>query len=96
MIDLPILIVCAANRIKLSNGHERIILGIRHWGPEMAQYADDLEIKSRIDYESVDQGFIDNRGNFHSREDAWMIAFKEGQIKRYVGCNGELYSENLY
>lgn len=44
-----------------------------------------------------EQGFIDNRGAFHTREEAHVIAIKNGQ-RRYR-CGGDetrLYSEGLY
>lgn len=43
------------------------------------------------------QGFIDQHGNFYDRQQAWVIAEGNGQIIRYNdGCEGTLYSENLY
>ncbi|HEX7911763.1 MAG TPA: hypothetical protein VF534_27230 [Paraburkholderia sp.] len=82
-------IVCAANR-KAFTGH--IVLGIRHWDAFMRG------IHSEGD--PVDQGFIDNRGNFLSRTEAWKVAETAGQIIRRVGGDdaggGTLYSENLY
>lgn len=46
------------------------------------------------------QGFIDQRGTFMTREEAWKVAVESGQIKRRVGGDerngGTLYSENLY
>ena len=43
------------------------------------------------------QGFIDQRGNFLTREEAWIVAEASGQIIRRVGGDGKkLYSENLY
>jgi hypothetical protein len=44
-----------------------------------------------------DQGFVDQRGNYYTRAEAWVIAAKEGQIIRTIyGQEGTLYSENLY
>lgn len=43
------------------------------------------------------QGFIDNKGNWHSREQAYVIAKAAGQIiRRCGGDEGKLFSENLY
>lgn len=45
----------------------------------------------------VVQGFIDQRGNFYDRQQAYKIAMEAGQISRRVGGDeGTLYSENLY
>lgn len=97
-------IVCAA---MLMNDNS-IVAGIRHFSPEMRAimaraYGDEyyLEVK--------EQGFVDQFGKFYSREDAWKIADKNGQIirptgweenstprKANVGDDGCLFSENLY
>ena len=83
-------IVCAANRKRFTG---QIVLGIRHW---------DLFMSEAMDSEGdpVDQGFVDNRGNFLLRVEAWKVAEAAGQIIRRVGGDdtngGTLYSENLY
>lgn len=50
--------------------------------------------------EPTAQGFVDQRGVFLTRTEAWSIALAAGQIIRRVGGNdtdgGTLYSENLY
>lgn len=40
-----------------------------------------------------EQGFIDSRGNYWSRENAWQVAFEAGQIKK---GHSTLYSEDLW
>lgn len=86
---MTIRIVCAANK-KCFTGE--IVLGIRHWDAFMH--------KLDTEGDPVEQGFIDNRGNFHAREAAWQIALSANQIIRRVGGDdkngGTLYSENLY
>jgi hypothetical protein len=48
-------------------------------------------------WKSAAQGFIDNRGNFLTREEALVIAREAGQIRRRCGGDEHaLYSENLY
>ncbi|CAB3784431.1 hypothetical protein [Pararobbsia alpina] len=82
-------IVCAANRKRFTG---EVVLGIRHWDAFMRG----LETEG----DPVDQGFIDNRGTFFSRVEAWKVAEAAGQIIRRVGgddtAGGTLYSENLY
>ena len=41
------------------------------------------------------QGFLDNKGNFHNREEAGKIALKEEQIRRLY-TPPELFSEDLW
>jgi hypothetical protein len=44
-----------------------------------------------------EQGFVDQYGNFMTREEAWEIAQAAGQIRRPEGgAPGTLYSEHLY
>ena len=47
-----------------------------------------------------ESGFVDNRGNFLTRTEAWKVAEAAGQILYRVGGDetngGTLYSENLY
>lgn len=83
-------IVCAANRNKFVSFD--ILLGVRHWNDFMRSQLD-----GRDSYDDYEQGFIDNRGDFLTREEAWVVAEREGQIIRRVGGDeGVLYSENLY
>jgi hypothetical protein len=98
-------IVCAANRHK--EDHSSILLGVRHCDGFMANFKDNLMIANEeayrleFDYETGwEQGFIDQFGNFYNRQEAWVVAEANGQIKRRVGGDtangGTLYSENLY
>jgi hypothetical protein len=82
-------IVCSA--VRDSTG--QIVCGPRHFDQSMVR-----TIKSMLSYtEPWEQGFVDQWGNFLTREQAWEIAWKNGQIKRRVGGDGtKLYSENLY
>jgi len=87
-------IVCAA--IRASDGS--IITGIRHYSWDMS-----AQITARKDSEKFqhrhgdDQGFVDQRGNYYTRAEAWAIAAREGQIIRTIhGQEGTLYSENMY
>jgi hypothetical protein len=43
------------------------------------------------------QGFIDQFGDFMTREEARKVALDAGQVRRRVGGDSErLFSENLY
>lgn len=88
-------IVCAA----MQNKHGRIITGVRHFDGLMHTQInfskDDWE-----DHGDIVQGFVDQKGIFLTRTEAWPIAKEAGQIIRRVGGDdrngGTLYSENLY
>lgn len=98
-------IVCSANRCDVT-GH--IAIGIRHYDALMQDQITNLQIvmKETDSFTStpfervVTQGFIDQRGNFYNRQEAWKIAEQNGQVLRRVGGDtansGTLYSENLY
>jgi hypothetical protein len=81
-------IVCAANRHKVSG---RLICGARHW--DSAMRGQKLESEKWYDFE---QGFLNQFAEFLTRQEAWIIAEKNGQIKRKVSVDGVLYSENIY
>lgn len=85
------LIVCAA--MKMNDGF--VVVGIRHYSPEMRKVLNRLygpAYKRRVE----EQGFVDQFGNFLTREDAWKVAEDKGQIRRQVSAPGTLFSENLY
>ena len=87
-------IVCAAN---ISSDEEVMLIGARHWDGLMHQQADMHPDKN---FPIHGQGFIDQYGKWHSRQDAWKIAEEAGQIRRRCGGDdsdgGTLCSENLY
>jgi hypothetical protein len=98
----PQIVVCAANRH--SNG--TIVLGARHFDGLMRKTISDrcLGFPNET-WNSAEQGFIDQFGKFLTRTEAWIIAVKMNQIRRFVGGqntdslnmdNIELFSENLY
>lgn len=93
-------IVCAANRFKLKDGGELVIPGSRHYSPDMAAVLDQVEDKLVTDHAyDEDQGFIDQWGEYHNREDALVIATHAGQINtvREKGAPyDKLFSEDLY
>lgn len=90
--------VCAA--IRAADGE--LLLGIRHYSTDMhrqiEQRVDGAKFEHRMD---EDQGFVDNRGEWLSREAAHQVAKEAGQIvyPNYVGrglVGIKLYSEALY
>ena len=92
-MNMQRVIVCAAVRSKKTLD---VVCGVRHGDKTM--FADnDLDVYIELFDE---QGFIDNKGVFLSRTEAWKVAEAAGQIKRRVGGDtiggGTLFSENLY
>jgi hypothetical protein len=86
-----------------------VICGVRHFSPDMRAvlkriYGDGYHLRVK------EQGFIDAKGIFLSREDAWIRADKHGQIHLYdpagnggliklpanQGTKETLFSENLH
>lgn len=61
----------------------------------MRNQYDDQEID--VPHHFFEQGFIDNFGKLHSREDALVIARKQNQVYRELDYETDkLYSEMLY
>lgn len=91
MSDKPeSIIVCAAMRKE-----NRIVCGARHYDAIMREQINHSE-GARF-WLGCEQGFIDQFGNFLTREDSLVIAKKNNQIRRR--CGGDetrLYSESLY
>lgn len=93
-------IVCAA--IKYPN--EVIIAGVRHFDTIMVSAIQRNVllgvIPSTEQLIRPEQGFLDNKYQYLTREEAWRVAEAAGQIIRRVGGDtangGTLYSENLY
>lgn len=95
-------VVCAAIR---HPQNAIIICGSRHYDSVMREIIRFIcgtpEVARKNGFHSCEQGFINNKGEFMTREEAWTIARKAGQIIRLVGGQtdretGTLYSENLY
>jgi hypothetical protein len=94
-IKPPKHIVCAANRFG-----EVIICGARHWNQNMRQQASMMGgIKHLRSLGQEEQGFIDQFGDWHTREEAMQIVLKNGQPfnkERNGGGMSCLFSEGLY
>jgi hypothetical protein len=88
-------IVCAANRLKSGE----VILGVRHYDKHMHKVYDAiLGEGERVSSDFEQQGFICNRGDFWTREAAFVIATIAKQIRQKTGNpdSRELFSEDLY
>lgn len=92
----PMYVVCAA--IRLKDG--LIICGARHFDPLMTELLNRIfpnDTGFRLGVQNAEQGFIDQRRNFLTRQEAWKLAKENGQIRyRCGGDNDTLFSENLY
>jgi len=86
-------IICAAN--KLPNGV--LLVGARHWDPIMRkQFRAMGGAEGTNTHGEVVQGFIDQRGNFYTRQQALKLCIKNAQIKAGKYSDTELFSEDLY
>jgi hypothetical protein len=72
----------------------RIITGARHFDRIMKAQMEATEGLKW--WNSCEQGFIDQFGDFMSREVAWVVAVHQKQIFQQCSAPGTLYSENLY
>ena len=88
--DLDALVVCAA----CINSEGKVVPSVRHGDKLMYNVMDEEEV---IRFRWV-QGFVTNRFSFITREEAWIIAERQGQIRNKLPCDSakRLYSENLY
>lgn len=89
-------IICAACRFG-----GLIILGKRHYDAMMIEQIQFIK-NAEFDVEKFtwEQGFINQYGDFLTRQEAWKVAVAADHITRRVGEDtadgGTLYSENLY
>lgn len=85
------LIVCAAVRSKVTG---KIFLGVRHNDGFMSGL---MRLSSQTQEGRWESGFIDQKGMFLTRQEAWAVAKAAGQIRNpSFGDDGTLYSEHLY
>lgn len=85
-------IVCAACR--LSDG--LIIPGPRHFDATMRNLMRALGRDSQEHYRDADEGFINQYGHFLTREEARVIAERNGQLIDRASNGDWLYSEDIY
>jgi len=97
-IEIPRRIVAAASRAPCGF----LAVGARHNDSVMVAQEEFYVGQTGMSRKNLfrEQGFIDQKGIFLTREEAWPIALKARQILRRVGGDnangGRLYSENLY
>ena len=85
-------IVSAANR----SPDGLIVMCVRH-GCDLFYNVVDYLYPQDHEYHDWEQGFVTNKYKFVTRQEAWIIADKQGQIIRdHDKCVGTLYSEHLY
>ena len=93
-------VVCAANKYG-----DEVIMGIRHHCPLMRgnmDARDKRDLKAGLDASDLNvmscQGFVDQWGNWLSRDEAFNLVKATGQQINWErnGCNKTLYSEGLY
>ena len=85
-------VVSAANRSPCG----LVVMCVRH-GCDIFYGVVDKIYPPEHEYWDWEQGFVTNKYRFVTREDAWIIAEKQGQIIRdHTLCVGTLYSEHLY
>jgi hypothetical protein len=90
-------IICAALLIQVEGvDHETIIPCWRHG--KGFQILADLGFQPKSGYKVIEQGFINHKGEFLNRKEAFEYASEIGQLPstliRY--SSGDLYSEDLY
>lgn len=86
----PTVIVSAAMR----TNDGVIIVSVRHW--DLITHKQFRNLKPELQVQLWEQGFVDNRGNFHTREEALVIAEEAGQRFWDTVRHEQLFSENLY
>lgn len=93
------LVVCAA--VRFEDG--TVVLGVRHFDPIMTSTIFKMGIYEMTSDGNIQknqpppvQGFVDQRGVFMTRAQAWDVAKASGQLRRGTGGGETLYSEDLY
>lgn len=88
-------VVCSA----MVHRDGRMILSPRHFDSTVHKQLELLALQGEdvMQWGSARQGFVDQQGVFMTREEALVVAKKQGQIIRRVGGDDlRLFSENLY
>jgi hypothetical protein len=90
-------VVCAA--LRATDGD--VLIGIRHYSKDMTKMIERNLMVKFCHLHDKNQGFVDQYGEYMSREEAYIVALDAGQILYPEACqegtNGmKLYSEGLY
>lgn len=86
-------IVCAAIR---HTETELVIPCVRHYDPQCRVLLEELQCYCPAHFPTV-AGFLTNTGEFLTRQQAWIVAEKAGQIRPHPSqVPDELHSEDLY
>lgn len=94
--DLPLKRTFEHNVLPVNIGKGVVFCGFRHTHCmySMISVTGKRSVESEVgEYE---QGFLTSKNRFVDREEAWIIAEREGQIKQQSRGHGTLYSEDLY
>ena len=88
------MILCAAVKFHIDATDEDVVLcGWRHGN--IYNQLKCLGFKPQQGYKRISDGFIDDKGNFLTREEAFLHAKECGQIQTEKE-NGIIYTEDLY
>ena len=93
------MILAAAVKFHIDKTNEEVVLcGHRHWN--VFEQLNLLGFEPQKGYKEIEQGFIDDKNNFLTREDAFEHASNSGQIfdDKMPGDfkSRELFSEDLW
>lgn len=94
------MIICAAIKFKILKTNKEVILcDMRHHDIFSNLY--EMGLQPNEDYIEIEQGFIDHRHKFLSRQEAYIHAVECGQLSLSVRESlnttpGTLFSEDLY
>lgn len=85
------MVVCAACKMG-----DLVVMSPRHWDIPMHWTA--AHLKGTLELRLAEQGFVDQWGVFMTREEAYQVAKRQGQIRYPENGNGseKLFSEMLY
>ena len=95
------MLICAALLIQVEGLNHLTILPCRRHGDGFG-ILKDLGYAPKTKYKVIEQGFINHKGDFLDRREAWIHARECGQLSQSTewykedGRDCELYSEDLY
>lgn len=95
------MLICAALLVQVEGLDHTTIVPCRRHGDGF-RILEDLGYAPKTKYRIVEQGFINNNGEFLNRKDAFKYAYEIGQLSATTRWyhedheHDELYSEDLY